>query len=42
MDLIKDKKSELNVIESGDIPLHGQIILDSETKNSNKLRKSNL
>lgn len=39
--LIKDKKSELNVIESGDIPLHGQIILDSETKNSNKLRLEN-
>jgi stage V sporulation protein K len=39
--LVKDKKSELNVIESVDIPLHGQIILDSETKNDNKLRLEN-
>jgi SpoVK/Ycf46/Vps4 family AAA+-type ATPase len=39
--LIKDKKSELNIIEKADIELHGAIIIDTETKNINKIRLEN-
>jgi SpoVK/Ycf46/Vps4 family AAA+-type ATPase len=39
--LIKDKKSELNIIEKADIELHGAIIIDAETKSINKVRLEN-
>jgi SpoVK/Ycf46/Vps4 family AAA+-type ATPase len=39
--LIKEKKLELNIIEKADIPLHGAIIIDAETKKENKIRLEN-
>jgi SpoVK/Ycf46/Vps4 family AAA+-type ATPase len=44
--LNEDKKSEINIseldtIQAADIPIHGQIILDTDTKNKNKIRLEN-
>ena len=39
--LVKDKKLELNIIEAGDIALHGKLILDSASKDNNKIRLEN-
>lgn len=39
--LIEDNNSELNTIEASDITLHGHIILDSASKDNNKVRLEN-
>jgi SpoVK/Ycf46/Vps4 family AAA+-type ATPase len=39
--LVKDKILELNIIEASDIALHGKLILDSASKDNNKIRLEN-